>query len=85
MCPRGFLWRCATPKTQTEDSMARLLRIDEVRRRTGLSRTSLWRKEKEGTFPSRVKIGANSVAWREEDIEAWIESRPRARAGSDEE
>lgn len=57
--------------------MARLLRVDEVTDRTGLSRTTIWRKERAGEFPTRVKIGENSVAWREEEVEEWIDSRPR--------
>lgn len=58
--------------------MAKLLRIDEVKRRTGLSRTTIWRREREGEFPERVRLGGNSVAWREEEVERWIENRPRA-------
>lgn len=55
----------------------RLLRADEVVRRTGLSRTTIWRKERDGEFPRRVKLGGNSVAWREKEVEKWISSRPR--------
>lgn len=56
--------------------MSRLLRIDKVMERTGLSRTTIWRREREGDFPSRVRIGPNAVAWREDDVDDWIESRP---------
>lgn len=63
--------------------MSRLLRQEEVERRTGLSRTTIWRRERAGRFPRRVKLGDNSVAWREEEIEDWIASRPRVRGGGD--
>lgn len=64
--------------------MARLLRVDEVTDRTGLSRTTLWRKERAGEFPQRVKLGPNAVAWREEEVEEWIASRPTvAESGAD--
>jgi prophage regulatory protein len=50
----------------------RLLRLPEVTNRTGLSPVTIWRREKAGTFPARVKIGPHSVAWRESDIAVWI-------------
>lgn len=31
------------------------------------------------TFPVPVRIGSSSVRWIASEIEAWIESRPRAR------
>lgn len=54
----------------------RLLRIREVISVTGLSRMTIYRLEKDGTFPSRRRLGRNSVAWREDDISAWVASRP---------
>lgn len=59
--------------------MARILRIGEVKSRTGLSRTTIWRKEKAGDFPARVRLGANSVGWPESEVEEWIEKRLRER------
>jgi predicted DNA-binding transcriptional regulator AlpA len=54
-----------------------ILRTADVIRRTGLSRTTLWRLERQGEFPARVRLGANSVGWREEEIARWIDTRPR--------
>ena len=28
-------------------------------------------------FPSRIRLGVNSVGWNSDEIEAWIERRPR--------
>ena len=53
----------------------RFLRFDAVRDRTGLSRTTIWRLERKGVFPRHRQISANAVAWREDEVEAWIESR----------
>src|SRR5229473_694755 len=36
------------------------------------------RLEKAGQFPKRIRLGACRVAWWEEEIEAWKDSRPRA-------
>ncbi|MNX87966.1 Prophage CP4-57 regulatory protein (AlpA) [compost metagenome] len=57
-----------------------LLRIWDVEKILGISRSTIYRKERKGEFPSRVRIGDNSVAWREDDIRAWLESRPRGMA-----
>jgi prophage regulatory protein len=39
----------------------------------GFSRTTLYERIKEGSFPDRVKIGLRSVAFVESEIDAWIE------------
>lgn len=49
-----------------------LLRMPEVRRRTGLSATSVYRKMAEGTFPPQVRLGPKMVAWYQSDIETFI-------------
>ena len=59
-----------------EMTMARILRGPEVIMMTGLSRVSIWRKERLGEFPRRLQFGVNSVGWNSAEIDAWIESRP---------
>ena len=56
----------------------RLLRIQEVIQLTGLSRMSIYRFEKRGEFPKRRQVGRNSVRWVDDDIKAWMSSRPFA-------
>jgi prophage regulatory protein len=53
----------------------RLLRCREVEERTGLSRSTIWRLEHRGAFPKRVQVSVNVVAWVEDDVAAWIQSR----------
>ena len=55
-----------------------LLTRREVERRTGLSRSTLYRKMREGTFPVPLKVSERAVRWRERDIRAYVESRPRS-------
>ena len=43
----------------------RFIREAEVQRITGLSRTTRWRLEREGKFPSRRQLSENAVAWLE--------------------
>ena len=56
----------------------RLLSLPEVVRLTGLSRSTLYRKVKEGDFPLPVKLGKRAVGWRESEVIAWINGRPPA-------
>lgn len=51
----------------------RIVRMNAVLARTGLSRSTIYRKISEGTFPPRIKISINSAGWRESDISRWIE------------
>jgi prophage regulatory protein len=50
----------------------RLLRFPDVRNRTGLSRSTIWRLERDGCFPRHRRISANAVAWPEDEVLAWI-------------
>lgn len=49
-----------------------LLRIADVRRRTGLSTATVYRREQAGTFPRRVRLGPKSVAWYESDVGEFV-------------
>ena len=55
-----------------------LLTRREVERRTGLSRSTIYRKMRDGTFPVPLKISERAVRWRESDIRAYVDSRPRS-------
>jgi prophage regulatory protein len=56
----------------------RLIRQPEVSAITGKDRITIWRDEREGRFPNRVKIGKRAIAWHESEILAWVKSRPRS-------
>lgn len=54
----------------------RILRLKEVQRMTGLSRSTIYTEISKGNFPRQVKLtGARSVGWQENAIIQWIESR----------
>ena len=57
------------------ESQEELQRLPIVRRRTGLSRSSIYQKVHAEEFPRPVKLGAQSVAWRKSDIDRWIATR----------
>ena len=50
----------------------RIIRLKTVVFRTGLSRSTIYRKIAEGTFPAQLKISTNGAGWRESDINCWI-------------
>ena len=60
-----------------------MLRAPEVMARTGLSRTTIWRRVRAGTFPAPTELGVNSVGWPAAAITAWLESRPRRTYGAE--
>jgi len=49
-----------------------LLRIKDVRARTGLSTATVYRREAAGTFPTRQQLGPKAVAWYESDIGEFV-------------
>lgn len=56
-----------------------ILRIADVRSRTGLGRSSIYAAIKAGEFPKPVSLsGRRSVGWIASEIEAWIQARIKA-------
>ena len=53
-----------------------LLRLRQVEDICGLKKSTIYIRLKEGTFPPPVSLGARRIAWRSNDIEDWIASRP---------
>jgi len=55
-----------------------IIRRAAVRSKTGLSDTTIWRLEKTGDFPQRVRLtDAGAVGWRESEVDAWVHERVR--------
>ncbi len=53
----------------------RLIRIKEVQVLTSLARATIYKYMSEGGFPKQVSLGANAVAWIEEEVLTWIEGK----------
>ena len=70
----------------------RFIRLPEVLSRTGYGRATIYRKMEDGSFPSSVKLDgppkdpeafdSRAVAWIEDEVEQWIESRIDERDSS---
>jgi prophage regulatory protein len=51
-----------------------ILRLPAVLERTGLSRSTLYRKIDQGTFPRQIKISERCAGWRSSAIDAWLKN-----------
>lgn len=56
----------------------RILRRPDVEAVTGLRRSRIDELERAGHFPQRVRLSDRAVGWRSDEVQAWLESRPRA-------
>ena len=75
--------------TNNTKTKHRFIRLPEVLSRTGFSRTSIYRKMEDGSFPKSLKLGgppkdpnefdSRAIAWIEDEVEQWIESRIEER------
>lgn len=63
---------CGTP------SSFRFVRLAEVCRTSGLSRSQIYRLEAAGHFPKRVKLGLSASAWIESEVLQWCVDRVAA-------
>lgn len=61
----------------------KILRLKTVRDRTGLSRSTIYRKIAEGTFPRQVKVSVHGAGWHESAINCWVADPPAYRADND--
>ena len=74
---------------EIQSPQKRFIRLPEVLSRTGYGRTTIYRKMEDGSFPRSVKLGGPledpeafdcvGVAWIEDEVVQWIESRIEER------
>jgi len=57
----------------------RVIRKPELFNKVPLSDATIWRREKAGDFPKRIKLGGNSVGWFENEIEDWLTKKANDR------
>jgi prophage regulatory protein len=56
-----------------------LHRLPQVKQTVGMSRSEIYRQIKLGRFPRSIPLGARTVAWDADEVQAWIRSRIEAR------
>ncbi len=57
----------------------RVIRKPELLNMVGLSDPTIWRMEREGSFPKRLRLGGNSCGWLESEVTNWLSERMEAR------
>ena len=58
-----------------ESHYTNMLRIGEVCRRTGLSKSQIHRLVNDLDFPEPIRLSKRAVAWVAADVEAWLQER----------
>jgi len=64
---------------ETKMNRQRIIRKPELLNIVGLSDPTIWRMEKDGTFPKRLRLGGNSCGWLESEVMDWLAERAEAR------
>ena len=59
----------------------KVLRLKDVKEKTGLGRSSIYDYMKEGTFPKSIKLGERAVGWVADEVDLWLRKRLEARDG----
>jgi prophage regulatory protein len=59
----------------------RILSFDELKPLKGVdySKAHLWRLERDGKFPKRVRLGISKHGWVDSEIDEWIAGRMAQR------
>lgn len=55
--------------------MSKLIRASELAKMLTVSKPTLWRMEKKGELPPKIRITERISGWRTSDILKWIEER----------
>ena len=55
------------------------LRLPDVVKRTGLSRSTIYRAESRGQFPRHVKLGEHASGWLAHEVDAYLAARVAER------
>jgi prophage regulatory protein len=65
------------------DMAAEFQKLPKIKARTGLSRSTIYARVSDGSFPAPVKIGQRAVGWIASEVDAWIAACiERSRKGS---
>ncbi len=85
--PARSLSSCVSPSLNADDPF---LRLPDVASTTGLGKTTIYKKVREGTFPSPINLGDRATGWLLSEINQWkreriIASRSAGNGGASDE
>ena len=67
---------------QGMDAPVRVLRLPRVQARTGLSRSSIYMRVANRSFPQPIRLGARAIGWIESEVDQWIRDQISASRGN---
>jgi len=56
-----------------------ILKLEEVKKLTRISRSGIYLKISKGVFPAPISLGGRAIGWLEPELEAWINDRIEQR------
>lgn len=62
-----------------ETQERRIIRKPELMMKLSLSDATIYRLEKSGRFPKRIRLGGQSVGWFSDEIDTWFEKKAAER------
>ncbi|EGX6956817.1 AlpA family transcriptional regulator [Aeromonas hydrophila] len=57
----------------------KLIKLKDVTEMTTLSKATIYRLMKQGSFPGPIRLGPKCVAWKQSEIIEWVELKASAR------
>ena len=60
-------------------SVKKFIVLPQVQEIVPYSASHIWRLEKSGEFPKRIRLGGNRVAWLQSEVNSWVESKLASR------
>ena len=60
-----------------------ILRLPQVKEITGLSRSAIYQRIADGTFPKQINLGGRAIGFLSADVQAWITERLAASRKED--
>jgi prophage regulatory protein len=62
-------------RAQSGPTPLRILRIRDVRQKTGMPISTIYAWMREGRFPVPVRLGPKVVGWPEHELEVWLQGK----------
>lgn len=66
-------------QTQAPHHQNRIIRLSELRHKTGLATSTIYELIQQNKFPKQVRLSSRSIGWSEREIDQWIEDRLNSR------
>jgi prophage regulatory protein len=60
----------------------KIIRLPEVKNKTGLSRSSIYLRMSLSVFPKSISLGDRAIGWLESDVDEWIDHCIASSRGS---